>query len=110
MAAKGAGRQPPEATPRGPALEDIPRVRLAVALAAGGIDLDDVMAVTRTGAFELDWVARLWTVARPTGRTFVEFAASLGERGSQLNAIYAAFGLAVPPPGTLTREDEEQAI
>src|SRR3954453_6414698 len=91
-------------------LEDIPRVRLAVALAAGGIDLDDVMAVTRSGAFELDWVARLWKVARPSNRTFTEFATSVGERGTQLPSIYAAFGLAVPPPDTVMREDEERAI
>src|SRR4051794_3597220 len=51
-------------------LENVPRVRLAVALAASGIDLDDLMAVTRSGAFELDWVARLWTVAAPSTRTF----------------------------------------
>jgi adenylate cyclase len=91
-------------------IEDVPRVRLALALAAGGFEIDYLMAAIRSGALQLDWVARLWTVARPTGRTFAEFADSLGDRASQLPAIYAAFGLAVPPPDTLTREDEEQAI
>ncbi len=91
-------------------IEDLPRVRLTLALADGGIDLDDLMAVIRSGALSLDWVARLWTVARPSGRTFADFADSLGERASQLPAIYAAFGLAVPPPDTVMREDEENAI
>ena len=91
-------------------IENVPRVRLTLALADGGIDLDDLMTVIRSGAMQLDWVARLWTVARPTGRTFADFADSLGGRASQLPAIYAAFGLAVPPPRMAMREDEEEAI
>src|SRR5437773_225992 len=42
--------------------------------------------------------------------SFADFADSLGGRASQLPAIYAAFGLAVPPPGMAMREDEEEAI
>lgn len=91
-------------------VENIPRVRLALALAAGGIDFDDLMAVIRSGALQLDWVARLWTVARPSGRSFTDFADSLGDRAAELPAIYTAFGLAVPPPDTVMREDEEEAI
>jgi adenylate cyclase len=91
-------------------IEDVPRVRLASALADGGFDPDYLMAAIRSGALQLDWVTRLGTGARLTGRTFAEFATSMGDRASQLPAIYAAFGLAVPSPDTLTREDEEQAI
>ena len=91
-------------------LEDVPRVRLTLALADGGIDLDDLMAVIRSGALQLDWVARLYTVARPTAWTFASFADSLGDRGVDLRRIYAAFGLAVPTPETVIREDEEGAI
>ena len=61
-------------------VENLPRIRLALALAAGGIDFDDLMAVIRSGALQLDWVARLWTVARPSGRSFADFADSLGDR------------------------------
>src|SRR6478672_2076279 len=43
----------------------ISRVRLAMALADGGIDLDSLLGVIRTGALKLDWVARLWRVTQP---------------------------------------------
>jgi len=89
---------------------DIPRVRLAIALAEGGIDLDSLIGVIHSGALQLDWVARLWTLARPSGRTFAQFAESLGERAEQLSSIYAAFGLAVPPSDTLMRQDEEDVM
>ena len=91
-------------------VSSIARVRLAVALTDGGIDLDDLMGVIRSGAMNLDWVARLWIVAQPTGRTFGEFAGTLGERAGLLPSIYAAFGLAVPPAHTVMRQDEETAI
>src|SRR3954452_19550458 len=91
-------------------VENLPRVRSTLALAAGGIDLDDLMAVVRAGALELDWVARLWAVGDPTGRTFADFAVSLGDRATLLPATYVAFGLAVPTPTAVMREDEEQAI
>jgi hypothetical protein len=87
----------------------IARVRLALALTEGGIELDDLMVVIRSGAVNLDWVARLWSVAQPSGRTFGEFAGTLGERAGLLPSIYAAFGLAVPPAGTVMRQDEETA-
>ncbi len=92
------------------AVGDVPRVRLAIALAEGGIDFDDMLSMIRGGELQLDWVARLWTVAEPTGRTFEAFAAPLGEGGDHLRSVYAAFGLAIPPPETITRRDEEQAI
>ena len=88
----------------------IARVRLAMALADGGVDLDDLMEVIHSGAVILDWVARLWSVAQPSGRTFEEFALTLGDHAVLLPSIYAAFGLAVPPAQTVMRQDEETAI
>jgi adenylate cyclase len=88
----------------------IARVRLAMALADGGVDLDDLMEVIHSGAVHLDWVARLWSVAQPSGRTFEEFALTLGDHAVLLPSIYAAFGLAVPPAQTVMRQDEETAI
>lgn len=92
------------------ATEDVPRVRLTLALADGGIELDDLMSVIGSGAFQLDWVARLWTVGEPSGRTFDAFAGSLGERAVHLPGIYAALGLAPPMPDTVMRQDEERVI
>ena len=92
------------------ASEDVPRVRLTLALADGGIEFDDLMAVLASGALQLDWVARLWTVGEPSGRTFDGFAASLGERAAHLSGIYAALGVAPPIPDTVMRQDEERVI
>jgi hypothetical protein len=90
--------------------DTVPQVRLTIALADGGIDLDDLMAVIRSGPLRLDWVGRLWTVGEPTGRTFDEFARSLGDRADLLPAIYAALGLAPPMPDTGMRQDEERVL
>ena len=92
------------------AVETVPRVRLTLALADGGIELDDLMSVIRSGALQLDWVGRLWAVGEPTGRTFDEFSRGLGERADQLSAIYAALGLAPPMPETVMRQDEERVL
>jgi adenylate cyclase len=92
------------------AVETVPQVRLTMALADGGIDLDDLMSVVRSGVLHLDWVGRLWTVGEPTGRTFDEFSRTLGGRADQLPAIYAALGLAPPTPQTVMRQDEERAV
>src|SRR4051812_13128224 len=55
------------------AIEDIPRVRLMLALGAGGIDFDDLVGLIRSGRLQLDWVARLWPVAPASRRSFAEF-------------------------------------
>ena len=90
--------------------ETLPQVRLALAFAEGGIDLDDLMSVVGTGGFQLSWVSRLWAASAPTGRTFEEFSRTLGERAGQLPAIYAAFGLAPPSPETVMHQDDERVV
>ena len=92
------------------ATDAVPRVRLTLALSDGGIELDDLMSVIATGALQLDWVARLWTVGEPSGRTFDEFAEALGERAALLPGVYAALGLAPPMAATVMRQDEERVI
>jgi adenylate cyclase len=92
------------------AAEEVPKVRLTLALADGGIDLDDLMSVVRSGSLQLDWVGRQWTVGEPTGRTFDEFSRTLGGKADQLPEIYAALGLAPPMPETVMREDEERVL
>ncbi len=90
--------------------ETLPQVRLTMALADGGIDLDDLMSVVGSGALQLEWVGRLWTVSEPTGRTFEEFSRTIGERAEQLPAIYSAFGLAPPSPEAVMHQDEERVL
>ena len=90
---------------------DIARVRLAHALATGGISVDDLMHEVRSGRMPYRDIPRFGITPRATGRTQAEFAESLGkERAAQLPALYAAFGLGVPPPDTAMREDEQRAL
>ena len=91
--------------------DDIARVRLAHALATGGISVDDIMHEVRSGRMPYRDIPRFGITPRATGWTQAEFAESLGNvRAAQLPALYAAFGMGVPPPETAMREDEEQAL
>ena len=90
--------------------DDVPRVRLANALTSGGIAVDDLMHEIRIGRMPFDQIPRMGINPQPTGRTFGAFAASLGDHAADLPGIYAAFGLALPPPETAMREDEEEAV
>ena len=90
---------------------DIARVRLAQALATGGISVDDLMHEVRSGRMPYRDIPRFGITPRATGRTQAEFAESLGkERAARLPALYAAFGLGVPPSDTAMRDDEERAL
>lgn len=91
--------------------DDVARVRLAQALASGGISVDDLMHEVRSGRMPYRDIPRFGITPRATGHTQAEFAESLGKvHAAQLPALYAAFGLGVPPPETAMREDEEQAL
>ncbi len=89
---------------------DVATIRFAVALGAGGIDVDDLMWVIQSGGHPLHRIGQMWNAPESTGRTTADFVASLGERGADLPAIYAAFGLAAPPQDALTRRDEEAVL
>jgi hypothetical protein len=74
--------------------DDIARVRLAHALVSGGIGVEDLMHEIRGGRMPYAEIPRFGITPAATGRTYAEFAASLGdERAAQLPALYAAFGL-----------------
>jgi adenylate cyclase len=90
--------------------EDVLQIRLLQALSEAGVGFDDVVWAVHEQGLPVDRVAEMWTLDEPSGRTFGEFVASLGDRGELLPSIYAALGLAAPPPETLTRRDEEAAL
>jgi adenylate cyclase len=90
--------------------EDVLQIRLIQALAEGGVGLDDVVWAIREGRLPVDRAVQSWGLSEWSGRTFDEFAGSLGEKGVLLPAVYAAFGLAVPTPRTITRRDEEAVL
>ena len=89
---------------------DVTRVRLAHALASGGITAADIVHEIDTGNMPFSEIPRMGMVPQATGRTFAEFAAALGDRGALLPDLYAAFGLGVPPPETAMRDHEEAAL
>jgi adenylate cyclase len=90
--------------------DDIPRVRLAAALANAGIDTRALMWAIEKDILQLDRIAGLWRVAAPGGRPYGEFAASLGERGRDLGPLYIALGLAEPPRDAPIGQDEERVL
>ena len=59
---------------------------------------------------QLDRFASLWRVGARSGRTYAQFQSSLGERGMILPAVYAAFGIGVPPPDSPTTVEEERLV
>lgn len=92
-------------------LGDVSRVQLARVFQEGGMDVDAlVWATSHNILYGLDWVTDMWPAGAQTGRTYHQFADSLGEQGSLLPSVYAAFGVAEPTPETLMSRDAEEAI
>jgi adenylate cyclase len=89
---------------------DVPRVRLAHALREGGITPDDLRWAIQSRQLPIDRVAEMSAPPSRSDHTFGELMASLGDRGDQLPAVYAAFGLAVPPIEAAIPVDEEQLL
>jgi hypothetical protein len=90
--------------------DDIPRVRLASALASGGIDTEALMWAIDTKILMLDEIGGSWRKPDPGGRPYGEFLASIGPRGTQLGAVYAAFGLVEPPTDAPISQEEERLL
>jgi len=90
--------------------DDVRLVRLALALKGGGIDTDDLTWAIRARHLPLDAIALTWPAPGPANETFEAFAASLGERGALLPAVYAAFGLAQPGASSALPEREEAIV
>jgi adenylate cyclase len=90
--------------------DDVRRVRLAWALRQGGIGGDDLLWAMATGLLPLDQVSRTWPTPGPMSSTFRSFTSSLGERGSLLPSVYAAFGLASPGEDSVVGNDEEALV
>ena len=101
-----AGILRPDAEGRFAAL-DVPRVRLAHALREGGITADDLRWAIQTRQLPIDRVAEMSAPPERSDHTFGELVAALGDHGLRLPAVYAAFGLAVPPLEAAIPVDEE---
>lgn len=90
--------------------DDVSRVHLAHALTSGGIAVEDLINEIREGRILLDQAPRMHQAPESSGRTFEEFSAGLGGAAGRLPAIYAAFGLGLPPPDTTIGRDEAETI
>jgi len=91
---------------------DVFRVKLVAALLEGGFTREQVEWAVSEGHLDLGRVDKYQVIAagpRST-RTFAEFVASLGPRGSMLPAVYVALGLPAPDPSSRLTIDEEERL
>jgi len=85
-------------------------VRLAAALAQGGIDEERLVWAIDHGLLNLGQFAYMWRSSGSSGRTFADLQASLDAGRDYLPSIYSAFGVGMPTPDAPMREDEERLI
>lgn len=90
---------------------DVHRVRLVNAFEDTGTPLDALIAASRAGRISLRYYDELHPApGELSGRTYAEFAASLGERREHLTRLFAAFGLAEPEPDARLPTSDETLI
>ena len=87
---------------------DVHRVRLLKAFEDAGVPLEALVAASDAGQISLRYYDELHPPPSPTsGRSYAEFAASLGDGRRLLGQLFAAFGIAEPDGAVvLTIEDE----
>jgi adenylate cyclase len=90
---------------------DLQRVLTAAAYLDAGFTLEQLASsiANRVLSFEIA-DAFYQDPIEPSGRTFAEFATSIGEPMDRLRAIYGAFGLPLPEAWTRTRKVEEELV
>ena len=83
-------------------------MRLLKAFEDAGVPLEALVAASDAGQISLRYYGELHPPPSPvSGRSFAEFAASLGEGRRHLGQLFAAFGIAEPDDAVvLTIEDE----
>lgn len=90
---------------------DVIRSRLLDAFESEGVTLDHVALGIRERAITLEFIDLFYPDPSPlTGRTFADFAESLGKRGHLLAPAVMAMGLPAPLPDAPTRVAEESVL
>ena len=90
---------------------DVHRVRLLSAFDAAGVPLDTLLAASRAGRISLRYYDELHPAPSSlSGRTYAEFAASLGDGRRYLAPLFAAFGIAEPDADVALTVDDEATI
>jgi class 3 adenylate cyclase len=89
---------------------DLWRVRTMRALEDAGMSLERMAPLFQSGRLNLAFLDNMLPLAPRTGRSFAQFAASLGEHAALAGTAYEMLGLAHPPDDMQTRTDEEEAV
>ena len=87
---------------------DVHRVRLLLAFEEAGVPIDALLEASRAGRISLRYYDQLHPPPGPlSGRSYEEFARSVGPMRAHLSQLFAAFGLAEPETDSrLSIEDE----
>jgi adenylate cyclase len=90
---------------------DVHRVRLLAGFESAGIPLEALIAADRAGRISLRYYDELHPPpAGLSGRTYAEFATSLGAGAGHLAGLFAAFGVAEPAADTLLDVETETLV
>jgi adenylate cyclase len=90
---------------------DLHRVRLLKAFEDNGTPLEALVAASHAGRISLRYYDELHPApGELSGRTYAEFAATLGERREHLTQLFAAFGIAEPGPDARLPASDEALI
>jgi class 3 adenylate cyclase len=90
---------------------DIHRIRLLSGFEAAGVPLDALVAADRAGRISLRYYDQLHPPPGPlSGRSYGEFAASVGPGAAHLPGLFAAFGLAEPGADTSLDVETETLV
>jgi hypothetical protein len=76
-----------------------------------GLSIGDLADLIREGLFTFEFLDQYYVNPAPrSGRTYDEFAKSIGEKARLLPEIYVSMGLPQPQPSSLLRSDEEEVL
>jgi hypothetical protein len=90
---------------------DVHRVRLVNGFEDAGVPLEALVAASRAGRISLAYYDELHPPPEElSGRTFEDFAASLGEGREHLSRLFTALGLAEPEPDARLSTPDEAFI
>jgi adenylate cyclase len=90
---------------------DVVRVRMVHSYLAAGIGLDSIEEALRRRLLTFDIIDQYFLEPGPlSGRTYEDFAASLGDGGSRLRRLHESLGLAVPLDSRPMRKDDEEVL
>ncbi len=90
---------------------DVYRVRMVESYLAAGIGLDSIEETLRRGMVSFDYIDQYFLEPGAlSGRTYGQFAVTLGDRRRHLGRLYETLGLPEPDVSRPMRTDEEEIL